>query len=300
MRKETEIPKTSKTAFFNALHRAIASKLYQNEILGQDYLAEYFLPGYYRFFLKFKFIQNNTKQKLDTAFPGLNAYVTARTAFFDQLFLSALKEKVPQIVILGAGYDSRSYRFTKFSGNTRIFELDLPMAQNRKKKCLKNAGIEVPENVTYVPADLNKTTLNQALESVGYQSNKRTLITWEGVSYYLDPESVEKTLTFFSSIPQKHSLLAFDYMISLDEENIGDYFGAESFIQSMQNAHADEAILFSLKEGEINDYLEQKGLHLLEHLDSKEIEKRFLTDDQGNLISRITGHFRFALTNPIK
>lgn len=151
-----------------------------------------------------------------------------------------------------------------------------------------------------MPADLNKTTLNQALESAGYQSNKRTLITWEGVSYYLDPESVEKTLTFFSSLPQKDNLLAFDYMISLDEENIGAYFGAESFVQSMQKAHADEAILFSLKDGEINGYLEQKGLHLLEHLDSKEIEKRFLTDDQGNLIIRITGHFRFALTKPIK
>jgi hypothetical protein len=63
--------KPSETALITALRRTIADKEYQGSRFGPDYLAEYFLPPHFRFFLKFRKIRTNTKEKLDTAFPGL-------------------------------------------------------------------------------------------------------------------------------------------------------------------------------------------------------------------------------------
>jgi len=37
---------------------------------------------------------------------------------------------------------------------------------------------------------------------------------------------------------------------------------------------------------------------MLNHLDNKEIEKAFLTDEKGLLIGEITGSFRFAAASP--
>jgi methyltransferase (TIGR00027 family) len=298
MQNEKLKQKQSKTAFFNALHRTIAHKMNKNNKLGGDHLAEIFLPWHYRFFLKFSSIQKNTKQKLDDAFPGLNAYVTARTAFFDQLFQQALQKDIPQIIILGAGYDTRPYRFSEMNENTRIFECDTPIMQNKKKKDLKKAKIEIPEQVTFVPIDLNQVMLDLALKTAGYQSDKITLFIWEGVSYYLDPVSVDQILTFFSHSAHNDSVLAFDYTISINDDNADEYYGARSFIQSMQKEHADEALHFSLKEGEVGQYLSQKGAYLLEHYNIEEIEKRYLTDENGEIIDKITGHFRFVQVKP--
>jgi len=85
--------KPSETALFTALRRALAHLEYQDEKLGPDRMAIHFLPPHFRFFLKFTKIQANTWQKLAAAFPGMNEYVIARTAHFDQLFVQGLQDK---------------------------------------------------------------------------------------------------------------------------------------------------------------------------------------------------------------
>ena len=92
--------KPSETAVFAALHRAIAHKDYPNERFGADFLAEYFLPPHFRFFIRFKNIRANVKNKLKEAFPGLHEYMIARTAFFDRIFREALTNKIPKLCCL--------------------------------------------------------------------------------------------------------------------------------------------------------------------------------------------------------
>jgi methyltransferase (TIGR00027 family) len=114
--------KPSETALIAALRRTMAYKEYQGSRFGPDYLAEYFLPPHFRFFLKFRKIRTNTKEKLDAAFPGIAEYIIARTVYFDSLFVTALNDRTTQIVLLGAGYDSRAYRFAKLIHGTKIFD----------------------------------------------------------------------------------------------------------------------------------------------------------------------------------
>jgi methyltransferase (TIGR00027 family) len=209
--------------------------------------------------------------------------------------VNALKQATPQIVLLGAGYDSRAYRFAGQNQGTRIFELDIAPTQNRKVQCLKRARVDIPAEVQFVPINFNRQTLQEVLAGAGYDPNLKTFFSWEGVSYYLDAESVEATLAFVSQQTHPDSTIAFDYTLTLTDQNMDAYYGAEQFAQTMREAHSAEALTFSIDEGAIASYLASRDLKLVEHLDNQQIEQRFLTDDAGKLIGQMTGHFRFAL-----
>jgi len=66
----------------------------------------------------------------------------------------------------------------------------------------------------------------------------------------------------------------------------------------MQEHHTAEELTFSIQEGEIKSFLEGKNLKMIDHLDNDEIEKKFLTTNNGALIGRMTGHFRFVSASP--
>jgi len=261
-------------------------------------LAEYSLPSHFKFLIKFKKIRVNVKNKGNKLTPGIYEYTLARTAFFDNVFIDALNKNIPQIVLLGAGYDTRAYRFAKLNNATKIIELDIATTQNRKKKCLKKAQIDIPKHVTLVPINFDKESLKNVLEKAGYDNNEKTLFIWEGVSYYLEPESVDATLEFVNNSSHNESVIAFDYAISISEENINNYYGVKEFAQTWRKHRSNELFSFAIDEGKIESFLEQKGLRIVNHLDNKEIEKTFLLNENGSLIGQITGSFRFAMASP--
>jgi methyltransferase (TIGR00027 family) len=297
MTSKVEEQKPSETAMFAALRRTIANKEFANEKFGPDYLAEFFLPPHFRFFLRFRKIQENTKNKLNGFLPGLTEYMIARTAYFDSLFVDGLNNKISQIVLLGAGYDTRAYRFAKLNKGTKIFELDMAPTQNRKIECLKKARIDIPQYVTIVPINFNIESLRDVLERAGYESREKTLFIWEGISYYLDAESVDATLEYVSHSSSNESVIAFDYTISISEENMDNNYGVKEFYQTMKEHHANEELMFSIEEGKTASFLEQRDLKMVDHLNKEEIERTYLVDDDGSLIGQITGHFRFVLAS---
>jgi methyltransferase (TIGR00027 family) len=300
MSKREVETKHSKTALFAALYRAIANKEFKNERFGSDYLAEYFIPSHFKFFIKFKKIRANVKNKDRKLTPGMYEYMLARTAFFDNVFLDSLNSNIPQIVLLGAGYDTRAYRFAKLTNTTKIIELDIATTQNRKKKCLKKAQIGIPKHATLAPINFNKDSLKDVLEKAGYEKNEKTLFIWEGVSYYLQQESVDDTLEFVNNSSHNESVIAFDYVILISEENIDNYYGAKEFAQTWRKHRSGEPFKFAIDEGKIDSFLEQRGLKIVDHLDNREIEKTFLLNENGSLIGQINGSFRFVLASPIK
>jgi methyltransferase (TIGR00027 family) len=288
----------SETAIFAALYRAIANKEFKNRNFGSDYLAEYFLPSHFKFFIKFKKIRVNVKNKDNKLTPGMYEYMLARTAFFDNVFIDALNKNIPQIVLLGAGYDTRAYRFANLNNTTKIIELDIETTQNRKNKCLQKAQIDIPKHVRLVPINFNKESLKNVLEKAGSANNEKTLFIWEGVSYYLEPESVDATLEFVKNYSHNESVIAFDYAISITEENIKDYYGVKEFAQTWRKHRSDELFRFAIDEGKIESFLDQRGLKIVNHLDNREIEKTFLRNENGSLIGQINGSFRFVLASP--
>ena len=296
MSKKSVDRKPSGTARGTALLRTIANKEFDDEKLGSDYLAEYFLPFLLKFLIKAKGIRARVKNKIPL---GMYEYLIARTAYFDNLFVNALNKNIPQIVLLGAGYDTRAYRFAKLNNSTKIIELDAPTTQNRKKKCLGKSKIEISSNVVFASINFNRESLKIVLEKAGYDSNKETLFLWEGVSYYLEPESVNATLELVRNYSHNESIIAFDYVISVPIEKHHNYYGVIELVQYMANRHPNERGKFAIEEEKIESFLEQQGLKMVENLKNREIENRFLTTENGSLIGQITECFRFVLASPI-
>jgi methyltransferase (TIGR00027 family) len=298
MSKRSAKGRDSQTALLTALYRAVGRKEFQNQKVGSDYLAEYFLPFHIRFLIKSRRLRSRGKEKNKAQMPGVFEYVLARTAFFDDVFTEALNGGIPQIVLLGAGYDTRAYRFSELNKCSRIIELDNAATQNRKKKCLEKFKIDIPEQVIYMPMDFNKESLKDALQSAGYEGSKKTLFSWEGVCMYLDPTSIDSILGLVSHSSHAKSVVAFDYAITVSDDNSHNYYGAEEIISIMKSPRSNESFKFTIEEDNIESFLDQRGLKLVKHLDHRQVEESFLTGKNGASIGQPNGIFRFAIASP--
>ena len=289
----------SRTAMFAALFRTVANKELKNNNLGGDYLAAYFLPSFFRLLIKLKKVRYRVKQRNARLTPGVYEYMIARTAYFDAVFSDALKLEVPQIVLLGAGYDTRAFRFANLNLATRVFEVDIETTQSRKIACLQKAGIELPERTVLVSMDFNKASLGPVLNKAGFDHHQHTLFLWEGVSYYLDPKSVDATLEFIARGSSPDSVIVFDYGIRITAQNADSHYGVKALHRFWNRRRVNEPIRFSIEEGEIAPFLKERGLRVVEHLDNKQIEHAFLTREDGSLIGRPNGVFRLVKASPI-
>ena len=279
--------RASETAMFAAIHRHLAYKEEDPSFQGPDYLAKLFLPGKARFFLSFKFIRNKIRKRLGKEIPGTYEYMTARTKHFDNLFRQALIENIPQIVLLGAGYDTRTIRFKDHIKDTKIFELDTPILQLQKKNILNKSKITVPDQLTFVPIYFNKESMADLLPEAGYNSAQQTFFLWEGVTYYLTEVTIKDTLSFIKDFSGPATSVAFDYFLKGAISGDEGLYGAMEIHREVLKS--GEPFQFGLDEGEINSFLSEKGFDIIYHYSPEEFEKSYLYDDQGTSFGRMYG-----------
>jgi len=275
----------SQSALGVTLFRAFATRDARPDVRGQDYLAEKFLPEELR-----KMVDNSAAREwVITKAPGSYEYFIARTAFFDAVVRRALDENVPQIVFLGAGYDSRAYRFADRIRDTRIFELDVSTTQQRKKALLRQAGIHVPEALAFVPVNFTRDSLDAVLLAAGLDKNRETLCVWEGVTYYLTATAVDQTLACLRRYSQAGCDLCFDYMI--DAPDMTSRYGVAQSQALMRDTYHAEPIQFRIPEGAIEAFLADRGYATLEHLVADDLEKTYLTLTSGDLAGNVLACF---------
>lgn len=143
---------------------------------------------------------------------GVSGFIAARTRAFDDFVLNEMRAGAKQYVILGAGLDSRAYRFADDMENVKVFEVDHPLSQAvKKERVLKHFG-SLPDHVHYVPVDFTKDNLLSALQSAGYDTALQTVFTFEGVTMYLNESSVKETLSFILEHSGLSSAVLFDYV----------------------------------------------------------------------------------------
>ncbi len=144
---------------------------------------------------------------------SLLALVNHRCEFFDRTLREAVEPQsgpgVQQVVILGAGWDSRAYGDLK-DQDVRFFEVDMPPTQRAKKAALEEGGIDA-EHVTFVETDFNQRSWFDALQDHGFDPALPTFILWEGVTMYLDEDAVQSTLGHVAQLASG-SRIAFDYL----------------------------------------------------------------------------------------
>lgn len=124
---------------------------------------------------------------------GIRSYldvIMLRVAFIDALIAET---RAPQVVILGAGLDTRAWRCEALRG-VRVFEVDHPSTQAYKRAQVSRLGAPLAA-LSFVPVDFSVAGgLERALADAGHDPSQPTLWVWEGVIMYLDDTALRSTL----------------------------------------------------------------------------------------------------------
>ena len=292
MKKRIE-EKTSRTAEYTCSSRA-ASYYEKNQYYhSDDYIAAQMLPWYIKPLIWNGFIR---RKLLSVMAPkGAYEYVIARTKYIDEVFERAVSEGVEQVLFFGAGFDSRSIRLISPDTHVRVFEVDAPVTQSAKKGRLVEIGVGLPENTVYVSVDFNKEEPEKKLVENGFQYGKRCLFILEGLLMYLDEEAVEETFSLISRMGASGSQVLFDYIYASVLRHEGRYYGEEDMHKNVEDV--GEPWGFGIEEGLVEDYLSEKNLSISEELDSVELERRYFTNEDGEVIGRVNGTHSIVLAN---
>lgn len=256
----------SRTAQHNALFRAIEQRLPQP--LFEDPWARRFLRGRYR--LIGMLPAAPVARFIDRRWPGPRAAVSVRTRYLDDAIRAALSDGLDQLVILGAGFDSRAYRLPGIE-RARVFEVDHPTTQAMKRAVVRRqAG-----HVRYVPLDFARDALGDALRAAGFEPDLRTLFVWEGVTNYLDEASVDATLRF---VARSGTALLFTYIDRAILDGSAHFTGAAESIDHVRKL--GEPFTYGLDPQQLEAHLGERGLELVDDVALSEVADRYYGADR--------------------
>ena len=148
---------------------------------------------------------------LDSRFPPMEHWLALRVAYLDRLVGIAVDRlNVRQVVILGAGYDTRAARLPR--AGVRYFEVDHPATQQAKRERLAQLEGYPVEAATYVTCNFEREDPIDRLRANGFSTTEPALVIWEGVVPYLTESAVRATATRLASGLDPRSLVAFDFV----------------------------------------------------------------------------------------
>ena len=261
---------SSLTAAGIAIVRAVESEKPSDERICYDPYARRFVPAWmYRafgFFIKIGYAEWRG--------PGVNGFLVARDRYIDDVLQGFLKEGLQQLVILGAGYDSRPYRFD-LTGRVKTFEVDHPATQGDKLAKLQVVFGKVPEHVIYVPIDFNTQTLEGSLMESGYDPNLKTLFIWQGVTMYLTSDAVDTTLAFVVRHSEPGSAIVFDYVY----RDVLDGVQKHSEVSGMRRYRfmTGEGLTFGIPKGAIETFLKERGFQHVKDVNVDDLKNAYFT-----------------------
>lgn len=265
---------SSKMAEVIALHRVAESRKPEGERICYDPYAVYFVdPETLALAASNPEKTKEMSEYYERLFPGLGNSVRARVRYFDDFVKSSLDEEIEQLIILGAGYDTRAYRIEGLKGKVKVFEVDHPDTQSVKIEKIKIILGFLPDHVIYVPVDFETDNFGERLIAQGYDRSQKTLFLLEGLIMYIPPEAVDETLSFIVRNSGKGSAILFDYYPeSLVDGNCESEVGKNIHNYLIQ---VGEPLKFGLKEGMAESFLIERGFSRAKNVTSEEYKKMY-------------------------
>lgn len=203
----------SKMAEGIALHRCAESLLPEDVRLFSDPYAIRFLDPAMVAWAKDHPVEGQAMaDEIERKMPGWSNAIRGRIRFFDDIVQDAVGEGFSQLVILGAGYDTRAYRIGTLNGHVKVFEIDRPETLAKKIGILKNLFGTLPDHVAFVPHDFGQGPWWPVLEAAGFLPGEQTLFLLEGLVMYLPRTEVEGLLSVIAQQAGADSAVLFDFI----------------------------------------------------------------------------------------
>jgi len=268
----------SRTARLMAVQRGLESSRPSPKRLFEDRLARSFVSPTWRLALggaRFAPIRIGLEAAYDlVGGPGPRASAIARTRLIDDL-LEEFAPWVDQIVILGAGFDTRPYRLRCLS-TRRVFEVDHSDTQKAKRSGLAQVLDSETSGVAFVPVDFETDDLAEVLLGAGFSSEQTTLFLWEGVTQYLSAEAVTATLRVIRHLSRPKSFLLFTYVDeSVITDGLANFPEAKRWLKGVRKR--SEPWIFGIDPREVARLLTDHGFQLINDVSTREAGNRYFS-----------------------
>ncbi len=266
---------SSLTAAGIAIARGVESERPEGKRICYDPYARRFVPGWLYVTLAF-FIRSGYAGRRG---PGVGEFLAAREHYIDDVLKGYINKGLEQLVILGAGYDSRAYRSEELKVQVKVFEVDHPATQKDKLARVERIFGEIPKHITFVPVDFNVDTLEKRLFDSAYDPKLKTLFIWQGVTMYLSGDAVDDTLKFVTQHSGPDSAIVFDYIYREALDGVQKH----GEISNMRRYRfmTGEGLTFGIEEGEIEPFLNERGFHNVRDMDAKGLKQAYFTGENA-------------------
>ncbi|OGN99995.1 MAG: hypothetical protein A2Y59_01645 [Chloroflexi bacterium RBG_13_52_14] len=278
--------KPSFTAEVAASLRAMESLRPEHERVCYDPLARIFISNRLQILARISPLVKIlywylSKRRLDVVM-YLNE-AALRTRYIDDYLNECFHRGIEQLVILGAGFDSRAYRFNELKGMIKVFEVDHPATQRVKIERLKKVFASLPDHVVYVPIDFNKEKLDKRLFESGYNASLKTLFIWETVTMYLTAEAVDETLACVANNSGEGSSIYFDYISQSFLDGTSELVELRKM---REGTPIDEPFTFAIEEGTIDEFLSSRGFYQVENVTAEDLKNAYFKGkNQGRKVA---------------
>ena len=208
-----------------------------------------------------------------------------RTRFIDDRLQESLRAGAVQVVILGAGLDSRAYRLRAPLEKARVIEIDTPATQEMKKRRVHDIFGAPPPNVTYAPADIDREKLADILRKAGFRPSERTFFIWEGGSmHHAERVVLEVLRAIAQSAPGSRMVMDFAY-----EDDVARAVKDPNSPQRRYDAAWGEPWLFGVpRHPGVEAFFRDLGFELLELMpaDGPVATRRYLTHRDLSIVGQ--------------
>ena len=255
----------------------------ENKRLIDDPVAYQLLPFGWKVLTRLLFLPGMRQVVLslrERRMPGSLGGFLCRGRYIDDVLKRLLETGIEQVVILGAGFDSRAYRIAGID-QAHVYEVDLPGAIDLKRNQVEKVFGAVPEHVTFVGMDFEHQKLDHALAAAGFQKGKKTLFIWEGVTQYLTAQAVNDTLEMVHRISGEGSAIIFTWVRRgiIDGTDCPEWL--ERFLPLARRLGSPW--LCGLEAAELEGFLAERGFKLVDDVGAAEYQGLYLSQIDRNL-----------------
>jgi methyltransferase (TIGR00027 family) len=223
-----------------------------------------------RFLMQFRGMRNFTIRQTNNVLPGIFGSQLCRTRYIDDTVQAALSQGIDQVVILGAGFDTRPYRLPGME-RVQVFEVDLPAVQDdKKRKLIRHLG-RLPANVTFISMDFDSQSFDATFENAPLGISQPVVFIWEGVTQYITAEAVDQTLSFIGKSAPSSSIV-FTYVLKSVIERRSDIVGADKMMDFVAR---DAPFIFGLEPSELSDFLRPYNLSVMEDVGNADYQEKY-------------------------
>lgn len=266
----------SKTAQYMALFRAIETVRPEGRALFRDHYARQFLSRPMKVAVSLSSLPIGRELIpwiIRQSAPGALSSGVARTRYIDDLVERTVREGATQIIILGAGYDTRALRLDSVK-SAAVIEIDHPDTSRFKLRRLTSMKRGLPENVSYCEADFDR----ESLEEIGSASiiafDAATTLVWEGVTNYLTSAAVDATFRWTERFPRINVI--FTYLDKKVLDHPEEFAGARKLIKHLHDT--GEQWTFGFAPYAVPAYLSRYSLTLIEDVSAADYRAKYMAD----------------------